>query len=420
MCRIVTDDGRLYIWGRPYDFSNLLRINSMNKFSSLLSRFVSKRTNLFTINSDDTEGGLYMTPRLMGEELGEKIVSANSSAGVTIGLTMSGQVFCFGLNQWGQCGSNETNDQMHVLKPRKIFTSNTQGVTRSNHIDSFSFSMPRAFKQVDVGLQHCVALSDDGIIYSWGKGSRGQLGDGKGDSSSVPVIVSLDHFVSSKARKAAIVNNSISIATSICAGFNFTAALSSDGSVYVWGKGMSLDIKSVVMGLNVYEDQLTPRKIELPEGRKVMEVCNSSFTCVMRADDKTLWTFGVGEYDRITVCVPIQVQKALPYIEYVVPESIDSKPFAVPPPVSLPVTAALKKGYKRVSVIVSDKNDGGIVHHDVEASSSIASTVKSGVYEVVLHAGEAFLKELEDVPDAQIVDYSSGWMHSLILHRTVK
>lgn len=43
--------------------------------------------------------------------------------------------------------------------------------------------------QVDAGLRHTVALGSDGQVYAWGQGGSGELGDGAGRGSNLPVVV---------------------------------------------------------------------------------------------------------------------------------------------------------------------------------------------------------------------------------------
>jgi alpha-tubulin suppressor-like RCC1 family protein len=67
-------------------------------------------------------------------------------------------------------------------------------------------------------------------VFTWGKGNRGQLGNGDTDSLSSPTRVKFGREFKD-------------MVVSVCAGFNHTAALTANGSVYLWGKGMSERIK---------------------------------------------------------------------------------------------------------------------------------------------------------------------------------
>ena len=73
----VTENGDLFVWGRPYDFSNLMTLNKIRAFSGILARFASRLTSDLGTEKD----GLYPTPYLI-ESLG-KVSSAHCSAGLT-------------------------------------------------------------------------------------------------------------------------------------------------------------------------------------------------------------------------------------------------------------------------------------------------------------------------------------------------
>lgn len=73
----VTEDGDLFVWGRPYDFSNLMTLNKIRAFSGILARFASRLTSDLGTEKD----GLYPTPVFM-ESVG-KVLSAHCSAGLT-------------------------------------------------------------------------------------------------------------------------------------------------------------------------------------------------------------------------------------------------------------------------------------------------------------------------------------------------
>ena len=79
--------------------------------------------------------------------------------------------------------------------------------------------------KISAGVEHSLVLLDDGTVWAWGNNCCGQLGDGTNDNSAVPVQVVgvggvgyLDDIID------------------ISAGFYFSLALRSDGTVFAWGK----------------------------------------------------------------------------------------------------------------------------------------------------------------------------------------
>ncbi|CAH1170552.1 unnamed protein product [Phaedon cochleariae] len=73
---------------------------------------------------------------------------------------------------------------------------------------------------VKCGREHCLLLDQFGTVYSFGRGSRGQLGHGKLDDEEEPVLVE------------ALAGIKI---TQISAGGWHSGALSQDGDLYIWG-----------------------------------------------------------------------------------------------------------------------------------------------------------------------------------------
>ena len=169
---------------------------------------------------------------------------------MTVFLTEEGKVYTYGLNRWVQCGvpmPASTANHVHHYYPQHVST------------------LPPNIVDIDTGLQHVVALSAEGEVYTWGKGNRGQLGLGKGeDSSSLPKKVVINDM-SVQGRIKAL------RAKQVCAGFAYTAAIAEDSVVYVWGKFMS-EVEKTAGSVKVTEDQWLPRPVHLPDGRKAKEI----------------------------------------------------------------------------------------------------------------------------------------------------
>ena len=227
--------------------------------------------------------------------------------------------------------------------------------------------------KIDVGLQHCLALSRTGKLFGWGKGNRGQLTDTRnvGDKNDHPLRISMKTEI-----------HDISL------GFNHSAVLTVDGEVLVWGKGMSnIPKKTGSMAAEVYEDQFTPRKLEVPGDRKVFEICSSSFSLVARCYDGTVWAMGLGEYDRIALA------DFVPVFAYESDEQL-----------LLEEDAILRKGHQRVTVAQSDGEVSQIIVHNREAY------VKRE-FENLLMASNSVDASVGE----RVLDISIGWKHELMI-----
>ena len=405
----ITSDDRLLVFGRPYDFSNLMQINKLKSVNQNLGRFVGRFTNWFGDSSSDE--GLYTVPMLIPGM--ENIKEVSCSAGLTMALTHSGELYSFGLNRWGQCGVNQKEVEGG---------KNAQGI----HVfDPTRVKLPTKVKEVDTGLQHCVTRLENGEVWVWGKGNRGQLGNGDVESGSTPTRVRLLKNSEGKDKEEYT-------AAQVSAGFNHTVVLTDCGKVLIWGKGMSTDLKSEKKkgGRNynkqeqqalirsgkqkvaVYEDQLVPRVVALPdESRYATEICCSNFTVVIRDDQGGLWALGVGEYDRNTIIEPIIVQKGIK--EVLADDEAGSG--AVMAGSVQEQRVRIAKGYQRVAVLDTTPAaaDAGY-----EGLCEYASDERA--FEVVLHQGEAFLQVVEALESRNeacnargLVDYATGWQHHI-------
>lgn len=201
---VITEDNELLIFGRPFDFQSLMRLNSLYNVYKPMGRFVSNLTPKF----GNDISGVFNIPSLV--TLPDKVKLCKISAGLTGVLTDKGDVYMFGQNRWGQCAINN-KESVDVFIPTKV-------------------NLPSPVLHFDVGLQHCIALCDTGHIYCWGKGSKGQLGTGDFESTFIPTLLTTKEIFSA---------NIISIA----AGFNHSVALCKSGVIYVFGKGMSNELK---------------------------------------------------------------------------------------------------------------------------------------------------------------------------------
>lgn len=92
---------------------------------------------------------------------------------------------------------------------------------------------------LDASSNHVCALDGSGAARCWGRGDRGQLGDGRTEDSAVPVAVAGGHAF-----------------REIAVGYDFTCGLSIAGIAYCWGSG-----DSGQLGNGTTADQGTPAPV---------------------------------------------------------------------------------------------------------------------------------------------------------------
>jgi len=131
---------------------------------------------------------------------------------------------------------------------------------------------------------HCLALSREGEVYSWGDGIDGSLGHADGDDRAVPSRI-----------------ESLSRIECIAAGDNRTsAAVDEDGRLFTWGRAINPNYETMPSGLGYAldsetESQLTPKWVEtLSEDHVVSVALGYAFTLVV-TDVGAIISFGYSD-----------------------------------------------------------------------------------------------------------------------------
>ncbi|KAF3631198.1 Ultraviolet-B receptor UVR8 [Capsicum annuum] len=96
-------------------------------------------------------------------------------------------------------------------------------------------------KQIACGDSHCLAVTMEGEVQSWGRNQNGQLGLGTTEDSLVPRKIEAFKEIPVKM---------------VAAGAEHTAAVSEDGELYGWGWGRYGNL-----GLGDRNDRLVPEKV---------------------------------------------------------------------------------------------------------------------------------------------------------------
>ncbi len=133
-----------------------------------------------------------------------KVIAVTGGGSHTVILKDDGTVWAWGRNNHGQLGNGGTVNSAAPIQIR----------------DPGGFGYLNGIKAVAAGENYTVALASDGTVWSWGANNHGQLGIGDNtEDKTTPVRVNLPG-VQIKA---------------IAAGYNHTVALTTNGTVYVWG-----------------------------------------------------------------------------------------------------------------------------------------------------------------------------------------
>ncbi|CAB3375688.1 Hypothetical predicted protein [Cloeon dipterum] len=162
----------------------------------------------------------------------------------------------------------------------RLGTGSTDSVTTPTLIESIQHICIKKVA-VNSGGKHCLALTENGEVYSWGEGDDGKLGHGSKNTCEKPKIV-----------EVLLGKEVINVA---CGGAH-SAAITSSGEIYTWGKG-----RYGRLGHGDSDDQLKPKRVKALEGYNVVDVaCGSGDAqtlCI--TDDDNVWSWGDGDYGKL-------------------------------------------------------------------------------------------------------------------------
>ncbi|OXB80416.1 UNVERIFIED_CONTAM: hypothetical protein H355_003472 [Colinus virginianus] len=143
---------------------------------------------------------------------------------------------------------------------------------------------------VNSGGKHCLALSSEGEVYSWGEAEDGKLGHGNRRS-----VKKYFHF--SPCDRPRVIESLRGIeVVDIAAGGAHSACITAGGDLFTWGKG-----RYGRLGHGDSEDQLKPKLVEALQGYRVIDIaCGSGDAQTLcLTDDDTVWSWGDGDYGKL-------------------------------------------------------------------------------------------------------------------------
>ncbi|XP_069834418.1 probable E3 ubiquitin-protein ligase HERC3 isoform X3 [Dendropsophus ebraccatus] len=202
-----------------------------------------------------------VSPGYVNALANEHIIHVACGQAHSVALSSQGQLFSWGAGSEGQLGHSTTEPSVPV--PRQIKKLNQQKIL-----------------QVSCGNQHCLALSDDGQLFTWGQNNHGQLGLGPGftQQSSPQRVKSLEGIPLAR----------------VTAGGYHSFALSLSGAVFGWGKNSSGQL-----GLSDEQDRVSPCHVKPLRSQKVVYIsCGEEHTAVLTKTGG-LFTFGAGDHGQL-------------------------------------------------------------------------------------------------------------------------
>jgi TBC1 domain family member 6 len=150
-----------------------------------------------------------------------------------------------------------------------------------NRYAPVSFQLQERITVMACGDSHTLCVDQQGGMWAFGRGHAGQLGNGLKEDSAIPVACKLPR----KCR-----------ALQVSCGYNHSAMIDYDGSLYTWGCGTSGQLG---LGTSTKE-AVIPRMNETirDRGRCSSVQCNHAFTACLMANGE-VYTWGSGEFGRL-------------------------------------------------------------------------------------------------------------------------
>jgi len=265
-------NGTLWSWGQNVsgqlglnDFtlrSSPVQVGTLNTWTGDISTGVGVS---MMIRSDGTLWGMgdhrygmlgwgSSSIELLPIDSGTTWVSASTGTSHTVAIKNNGTMWSWGQNNLGQLGEGPLGSAFNKYSPVQIGLLNTWSKVSagSNHNMAIKTdgtmwgwgqassgklgdnttsnkSSPvqigtRTWNNVYSGNEHTIAIRTDGTLWAWGSNNNGQLGDNTGVNKSSPVqIGTLNNWSSASTTK-----NDFS--------YSNTAAIKTDGTLWIWGQ----------------------------------------------------------------------------------------------------------------------------------------------------------------------------------------
>ena len=234
------------------------------------------------------------------------ICSSGGSDGFALALTEDGSVYSWGDGDYGKLGHGNT---FTYKKPQRI-----KGELEGKNVVIIS-----------AGYRHSGAVTEDGVLYTWGEGDFGRLGHGDSQSRDVPTMVKdigpvsqiacgaahtlalsedgrtvwsfgsgdhgkLGHGDLARVYRPKMVDSLQGLTLSkIQVGSHMSMALTNDGSIYVWGTGSMLGLGSNEATV------LLPRIIDDLADVRIVDVSAGDNHCLALSQDCSVYAWGVNK-----------------------------------------------------------------------------------------------------------------------------
>jgi len=197
-------------------------------------------------------------PRLIEALKTKRIRDIACGSSHSAALTSSGELYTWGLGEYGRLGHGDNTTQ---LKPKMV-----------------KVLLGHRVIQVACGSRDAqtLALTDEGLVFSWGDGDFGKLGRGGSEGCNIPQNIER--------------LNGQGVCQIEC-GAQFSLALTKSGVVWTWGKG---DYFRLGHGSDVHVRK--PQVVEGLRGKKIVHVAVGALHCLAVTDAGQVYAWGDNDH----------------------------------------------------------------------------------------------------------------------------
>ena len=197
-------------------------------------------------------------PRIVEALRNKKVRDIACGSSHSAAITSSGELFTWGCGEYGRLGHG---DNVTQLRPKAVRALAGHRVV-----------------QVACGSRDAqtLALTDEGMVFSWGDGDFGKLGRGGSEGCAVPANVEK--------------LNGVGIVQIEC-GAQFSLALSKSGLVWTWGKG-----DYYRLGHGADQHVRKPTVVESLRGKRIIHVAVGALHCLAVTDTGQVFAWGDNDH----------------------------------------------------------------------------------------------------------------------------
>jgi alpha-tubulin suppressor-like RCC1 family protein len=269
-------DGTLWTWGSGS--GGQLGIDKYYKYSPSM---VDSQTNWLTANSSKhtgfkaaikTDGTLWLWGTGTNGQLGNNTVVGVISPVQTISDGTNWRSFSTGGTF---CAATKTDGTLWTWgNNNNGYLGDGTRTSRSSPVQTATYG--NNWNYVDCGQQHTAAIKTDGTLWMWGRNQFGNLGDNTALNKSSPI------------QTFAFGNNWQTVSCNLNNVNAFTAAIKTDGTLWMWGRNLSGQL-----GDNTITNKSSPIQT-IARGTNWSSVaCGNAHIAAIKTDG-TLWTWGTG------------------------------------------------------------------------------------------------------------------------------